>query len=662
MSSSLKRNFPSCATLLAMLVLVFGAGVGTGQSQSPNPAPAPKPLIDVHSPDALKHIRQNYGDPVYTIEGNSINVQLPAARANYPGIQIFPDGANPKAVWDFSQYGHIEAKITNKSSDLIRASLSIDGEFAGQAGRNTEIIGIKPGESKVLKVIFGYAFGYKTSAALDPSKVKQVLIFLTKATKDQTFVIDDLQAAGPKGEKPPFNPDDVVSKPPNGVILGNGVAFDAARQVIAAGPKVSAGSGGTLAINFGGHKNESLTVKPLMGVWDLSQANEIRVRFKNVGQTPASPSVVVGSDKVSLASPIAPGAEGEVAASFISPVPGLIKENFKAGPLPGTGTKFESNHAKSFDIVSDSSANLLVTSIVADAAVAVLPDWVGKRPPVEGDWTMTFDEEFNAPTIDTKKWNYYGHNYWDKRTHFSKDSLLLKDGNAILHYEKRPGLHNDGYGAPASKESTVQTDYAVGFLNTFGKWTQRYGYFESRMKLPRVGGLWPAFWLMPDRGKAGPGHYRVGTGKQPEDGPNGVGGMEFDIMEFLSGWGPYRYNIAMHWDGYGRDHKSTGSELNYEQADKDGYITCGLLWTPGLAVYYVNGKETLRWENPRVSDLQEYIMYDMVSGGWSNTPFDDTKLPGDFAIDYVRVWQRKDLASPQDGPKPNKGDPSELNN
>jgi beta-glucanase (GH16 family) len=645
------------ASLLSVLLLA--AFTPTSLFSQEVAGPAPKPLVDLHSQETLKQIRQNYGDPVYTIDAQGITVQLPAARANYPGIQVF---ALPGTTWDLSPYGHVEAKVRNTSSALIRFSMRVDGVASGSPATNTETIAIKPGETKVLKVIFGYAWGYKQAAPLDQSRIQQVLLFLTKSTQDQSFVVEELQGAGIRGEKPPFNPDDVVFSPPNGVILGHGAAFDVARQVIPTGAKVSAGPNGTVAVNFSGHKEESVTLKPLMGVWNLNQANQIRVRFKNVGQTPVNPAVVIGPNKVAPKSPIAPGEEAEVIVSFIPAVPGLIKDNFKAGVLPGTGTKFVSNKVKSFDIVSDATpGNLLITSIVVDAMSDVLPAWLGKRPPVEGDWTMTFDDEFNAPTIDLSKWNIYGHNYWDKRTHFSKDNLILKDGNAILRYEKKSGLHNDGYGTSTDKNDAKRTDYAVGFLNTYGKFTQRYGYFESRMKLPRVGGLWPAFWLMPDRGKTGPGHYRTGTGKQPEDG-NGVGGMEFDIMEFLSGWGPYRYNIAMHWDGYGKEHKSTGSENNYVRTDKDGYITCGLLWTPGSAIYYVNGREVLRWENPRVSDVQEYIMYDMVSGGWSNTPFDDTRLPDDFSIDYVRVWQRKDLASPADGPKPNRGDPSEMNN
>jgi beta-glucanase (GH16 family) len=65
-----------------------------------------------------------------------------------------------------------------------------------------------------------------------------------------------------------------------------------------------------------------------------------------------------------------------------------------------------------------------------------------------------------------------------------------------------------------------------------------------------------------------------------------------------------------------------------------------------------------RWESPRISDIPSYFMLDLVNGGWESEPMDDAKLPGDFVIDYVRAWQRKDLASALDGPKPNQGTPA----
>ncbi len=259
----------------------------------------------------------------------------------------------------------------------------------------------------------------------------------------------------------------------------------------------------------------------------------------------------------------------------------------------------------------------------------------------------TFDEEFDRPTIDGKKWNIYGPNYWDRASHWSKDNLILENGLAKFHFEKKRGFHNDNSDPnvdPQNLTGKKESDYACGYLDSYGKWVQRYGYFEARLKLPRVPGLWPTFWMMPDRGAA--------AGPQGVRGDTGNGAMELDIMEHLTRWGPYRYNIALHFDGYGAEHKSVGSTCNYVQADKDGFITPGLLWTPGLTVFYCNGKELWRWEGPRVSHVASHFIFEVTTGGWDNNAVDDQQLPADYVVDYVRVWQRKDLASKADGYKP----------
>ena len=70
---------------------------------------------------------------------------------------------------------------------------------------------------------------------------------------------------------------------------------------------------------------------------------------------------------------------------------------------------------------------------------------------------------------------------------------------------------------------------------------------------------------------------------------------------------------------------------------------------PGSAVFYCNGKELWRWEDPRVSNVPSHLIIGMTTGGWGNNAVDDSKLPADYLIDYVRVWQRRDLASSMDG-------------
>ena len=119
--------------------------------------------------------------------------------------------------------------------------------------------------------------------------------------------------------------------------------------------------------------------------------------------------------------------------------------------------------------------------------------------------------------------------------------------------------------------------------------------------------------------------------------------LEFDIMEHLTRWGPYRFNIAAHWDGYGKKHKATGSTAVYTAHDAEGFITAGLLWLPGQVVYYANGQEVARWEHERVCSVPSYPIFYLVSGGWDNNALDDAQLPDDFVIDYIRVWQRHDL-------------------
>jgi len=479
--------------------------------------------------------------------------------------------------------------------------------------------------------------------------VTGVLFFLQKTSDACSYRIESVQAGGAAGEKPPLDPASMRTKPANGFMLGGGVTIDPAKQIDTNGVNVVP-QGDGLKIEFKGNQGQWIAVKAAVGMWDLRDALEVHVKVKNTGQTAANPGVQIfgnnfnGTDKASLSQPLAPGAEGEIVASFVPAVPWAgIKDAVKTSynGQPGTGTTFNSDAVGAVRIIgdpADATESLLVESIQACApAPAVLPGWVGKRPPAPGEWTQTFDEEFDGTTIDMSKWNISGENFWDtQRTHFTKDNVIPGDGVVKLRYEKKPGYQNDD---PAKQK----TDYATGYLDTYGKWTQRYGYFEARMKLPKAPGMWPAFWLMPDRGVAeGPQWKRADTAR---------GGMEFDIMEYLSRWGPYRYNIAMHWDGYGAEHQSTGTQGIYFAPDKDGFITSGLLWTPGSAIYYLNGKEVARWESPRISDVTSDIMFTAVSGGWDNDDVDDAKLPADFVIDYVRVWQRKDLASSVDGPK-----------
>lgn len=606
-----------------------------------------------------------------------VEVTIQPGKAGYPGVTLKPDGAE---TWDLSKYGHVEARIKNTGTKTLSLSLRVDnaGDWH-ESPWNTESASIKPGATGTVKVIFGFSYGLKPGYALKSNAVANLLLFCKKSEAAQSFVVESIAAAGQAGEKPPLDASTVRVKAKNGLIFGTGAESDVFIEggrtikpwnVARAGtplPDVSMqveGKGGAegtvngkeLKLHFpAGGGDQSVVLKPATGRWDLRDVAEIRVKIKNTGSSPITPSLQLGSatgstDKITAPQPIAPGAEQEIAVPFAASVPGVAETVTKAGYyslVNGTGTKFGSDAAGPLKISVQHQGDALFTveSITGDTPVAQVPDWLGKRPPVDGDWVKTFDDEFDGSSIDQKKWNIYGQNYWDKVTHWTKDNLILGGGKVTMRFEKKRGYQNDDpkQMLALSNPKSSESDYACGFLETYGKWVQRYGYFEARVKLPVAWGLWPTFWLMPDRGaEAGPQWKRQATND---------GAMEMDIMEHLTRWGPHRYNIANHWDGYGKEHKSNGSTFNYVLPDKDGFITCGLLWTPGSVTYYANGKEMVKYENPRISNVPSNIIIEMTTGGWDNNSVDDSQLPVDYVIDYVRVWQRKDLASPADGYK-----------
>lgn len=631
----------------------FAAGVAVAAIWSASAHAGTLPLIDLSEAGALAQCTSGCRQVTFAHSKDAsspgLAVRIAAGDEGYPGLVIKPSGP----VWDLSSFGHVEARIVNTGERTLHVSLRIDddGDWRDNPW-NAESVDIEPGQTQTGRVVFGYQYGLQPGYKLNPAKVVRLLVFTDKVKQPVTFRIESLLAAGPAGEKPPVRPEDVRVKPVDGYVLGGGGVQVAAEKQLDAQHGASARAvvedGKTkLELLFPANRElHEVLFRPPVGRWDLSQATELRIQLRNRGATPVTPGVQArsdwhhGTDLVFAAAPLAPGAEVELVVPFapaqVWQGPSKPVTGTDAHGEAGTGTSFAGNKVDAIKIVARhrGEAALRVESIRTAIRPADTPAWLGQRPPVEGDWTMTFDEGFSG-AIDTNRWNIYTENYWDRRSHFTRDNLITGGGLVRLRMERKTGHENDD---PKRK----QTPYSVGFLDTFGKWTQRYGYFEARVKVPTAPGLWPAFWLMPDRGPSSePPWKRSHTGS---------GGMEFDIMEHLTRWGPYRYNIALHWDGYQQEHRSTGTSSIYVRPDQDGFITSGLLWTPGSAVFYCNGMVVGQWTNDRISRVPSHLIFDLVTGGWDNDPLEDMQLPADFVIDYVRAWQRRDLAAPTKAP------------
>ena len=111
-------------------------------------------------------------------------------------------------------------------------------------------------------------------------------------------------------------------------------------------------------------------------------------------------------------------------------------------------------------------------------------------------WTLSWSDEFTGPngsSVDSSKWvletggGGWGNNeleYYTKRP----ENVYLKDGNLIIKAVKEKYTGPDGVTRP----------YTSARLKTLGKFSQAYGRFEARIKIPRGQGIWPAFWMLGD--------------------------------------------------------------------------------------------------------------------------------------------------------------------
>jgi len=221
-------------------------------------------------------------------------------------------------------------------------------------------------------------------------------------------------------------------------------------------------------------------------------------------------------------------------------------------------------------------------------------------------YKLTFEDLFEGTALDTTKWALCPeYRRQDAGGYWRHSMTEVKDGNLILH----AGIDADG--TPIS-----------GAIRSMGLFEQAYGYFECRMKMHSTTGFWGAFWMM--------------CGNVGKVDGSAVSGVEIDIIE--SGERPRNaVNHALHWDGYGADHKSV-SKIIRDPGQYDGnWHTYALQWTEEEYIFYIDGKETWRTSEPGICNRPGYLKLTTEFGTWA-APIVPEELPDCVRVDYVRVY------------------------
>jgi len=162
--------------------------------------------------------------------------------------------------------------------------------------------------------------------------------------------------------------------------------------------------------------------------------------------------------------------------------------------------------------------------------------------------------------------------------------------------------------------------YSSGLLTTKGSFTQKYGIFEIRMKSPRGKGLWPAFWLLP---------------------ANNAWPPEVDILEIL-GDNPKKLYVSWH-SNVGGEHTSGTEPIDVVDTSAD-FHTYSFEWTKDTINWFFDDIQIASKPTPADFDQPMYLLANLaVGGGWPGSPDDSTRFPATYSIDWIRVFDRKNV-------------------
>ena len=256
-------------------------------------------------------------------------------------------------------------------------------------------------------------------------------------------------------------------------------------------------------------------------------------------------------------------------------------------------------------------------------------------PPPAPAYTLLWSDEFNGAdgsVPDASKWKFesgVGRNGWGNHeletyTNRTKNARI-RDGNLVITALK------ETYADPSDG---VTRDYTSARLKTQGLFSQAYGRFEARIKIPAGQGMWPAFWML--------GNNIASVG-WPSCG-------EIDIMENI-GREPGIVHGSLH--GPSTTAKTSSATAPFSlpagQNFANDFHLYAVEWEPGTVRFYVDSNLYATFTQSQwpaggtwVFDHPFFIVLNVAVGGdWPGSPDTTTIFPQQMLVDYVRVYTKQ---------------------
>ncbi len=253
------------------------------------------------------------------------------------------------------------------------------------------------------------------------------------------------------------------------------------------------------------------------------------------------------------------------------------------------------------------------------------------RPPPPASYKLVWNDEFSGAdgaSPDSSKWRYdIGGNGWGNKeleyyTNRTQNAQIM-GGNLVIIAQKETYTGSDG----------VTRNYTSARMKTQGLFSQAYGRFEARIKIPAGQGMWPAFWML--------GNDITSNG-WPKCG-------EVDIMENI-GKEPGTVHGSLHGPSTtGPTSDATAPfVLPAGQNFADDFHLYAVEWEPGTIRFYVDSSlystfNSSQWPpgGTWVFDHPFFIILNVAVGGdWPGSPDNTTVFPQHMLVDYLHVYTK----------------------
>jgi beta-glucanase (GH16 family) len=228
----------------------------------------------------------------------------------------------------------------------------------------------------------------------------------------------------------------------------------------------------------------------------------------------------------------------------------------------------------------------------------------GEPPP---GYHLVWADEFDGAELNPKDWIHRtGLRYWSVQ---QPQNVAVHDGNLWL---------------ACRKEAVGNSSYTAG--GVISKRVFRYGYFESRFKVPPTKGWHTSFWLM----------HNAEANRDAHAGSR----QEIDICDNDSSRLTC-YGANLHQ--WAPEHRGLGQRMIRTPDESAVFHLWACEFTPERVVYYFDGRPVLLNDVTKLPDHGDMSVWltTIAAPLGATSAVDENRLPVYAVYDYVRVYEKK---------------------